>query len=134
MKLNLLVLRALDASRLAAFYSAIGVHFAHERHGSGPEHFACELDGTVFEIYQADDQAGPSSGVRIGFAVEDLDRVCASAVRGGGAIVRAASDTRWGRRAVLRDPAGNTLELTETESERAYRSRNASKIESAARV
>lgn len=41
-RLNLVVLRAHDPARLAAFYSSLGLSFIRHRHGAGPEHFASE--------------------------------------------------------------------------------------------
>jgi hypothetical protein len=48
---NLLVIRASQPERLANFYSAMGLRFERERHGNGPEHLTCSLNGFVFEIY-----------------------------------------------------------------------------------
>ena len=56
-RLNLVVLRARDAERHVSFYSGLGLDFVRHRHGSGPEHFACEDQGSVFEIYPVIDAA-----------------------------------------------------------------------------
>ncbi len=31
-----------------------GLVFTKEQHGTGPEHYACEMNGKVFEIYPED--------------------------------------------------------------------------------
>jgi lactoylglutathione lyase len=49
-RLNLVVLRARNAPRLASFYSGLGLKFVRHRHGAGPEHFAGEEGGGIFEI------------------------------------------------------------------------------------
>ena len=49
--LNLVVIRAEDIDRAAAFYGLLGLEFQKHRHGSGPEHYASEERGIVFEIY-----------------------------------------------------------------------------------
>lgn len=51
------------------FYARLGLDFARERHGTGPEHFAATLgDGTVVELYPAvGDQV--TGRLRLGLAV-----------------------------------------------------------------
>ena len=49
--LNLLVIRAQQPEKLAAFYRLLGVDFHEEQHGSGPRHFCSTEGGSVFEIY-----------------------------------------------------------------------------------
>lgn len=39
----------------------LGLKFAREQHDDGPEHYACEANGVVFEVYPGE-KAG---GVRI---------------------------------------------------------------------
>ena len=110
--LSLLVLRALDPDRLACFYGAFGLSFRAEQHGSGPLHHACDLNGSVLEIYPASPASPSTSGVRIGFRVSSIDealRACESEAR----IVTAPHESEWGYRAVLQDPEGHTIELTE---------------------
>lgn len=49
--LNLVVLRSSDVERAVAFHSRLGLQITQQRHGSGPEHYAAELFGGVFELY-----------------------------------------------------------------------------------
>lgn len=39
------------------FFTAFGMSFIKEKHGKEPEHYACEIDGKVFEIYPAKEGA-----------------------------------------------------------------------------
>ena len=111
--LSLLVLRALDPDRLARFYGAFGLSFRAEQHGSGPLHHACDLNGFVLEIYPASSSSPRTSGARLGFRVASINealRACGSEAR----IVTAPHESEWGYRAVVQDPEGHTIELTET--------------------
>jgi hypothetical protein len=47
------VIRATDPEEVHQFFHRLGLTFAKEKHGSGPEHYACEQNGVVFEIYPA---------------------------------------------------------------------------------
>lgn len=111
-RLNLLVIRARDPDALAGFYSALGLSFARHRHGSGPEHYACEDAGMVFEIYPAG-STGPTQALRLGFAVSDVHGAVEEAVAAGGAIITAPADSPWGLRAVVADLEGHRVELTQ---------------------
>lgn len=56
------------------FYESLGLSFAKEKHGNGPEHFACEINETVFELYPKDSNTMTDKS-RLGFKVSDLSRV-----------------------------------------------------------
>ncbi len=113
MRLSLIVLRARDPERLANFYELFGCSFEVEQHGSSPVHYACAHDRTVFEIYPRSARQATTRAVRLGFEVADLSDACARAVASKGEILSGPKSTRYGRRAVLKDPEGHTLELTE---------------------
>ncbi|MCA9575405.1 MAG: hypothetical protein KC668_08205 [Myxococcales bacterium] len=73
-----------------------------------PRHYAATLGGMTLELY-----AGQADvGTRVGFAVSDVDATV-SALQALGAPVRVApKDSPWGRRAVVVDPDGRSVELT----------------------
>jgi lactoylglutathione lyase len=109
--LSLIVLRAPDLTRSAAFYSRLGMQFSQHRHGAGPEHFSAELaGGGVFELYPLNDGA-PVVPARIGFRVPSVDLALAALKDYPEAVVSAARDSEWGRRAIVADPDGNRVEL-----------------------
>lgn len=113
-QINLVVLRSSDPDKAATFYSKLGVTFARHRHGSGPEHFAAELMGGVFELYPVS-AGGPSTlGTRIGFRVPSVDSALAAISEYPAAILSPAKDSEWGRRAVVTDPDGHRVELRES--------------------
>jgi lactoylglutathione lyase len=111
--LNIVVLRCTDPARSAEFYARLGLAFTKHRHGSGPEHFAAELGGSVFELYPATPDGPSTVGTRIGFRVPSLEETLAALADLPGAIVSPAKDSPWGRRAVVNDPDGHRVELVQ---------------------
>lgn len=114
---NLLVIRSPDIHRAVEFYKNMGINFVLHSHGKGPEHYAAELPGFVFEIYPEAKDSVPTSETRIGFCVAELDGVVESLAELGGQVVSAAKKSPWGRRAVVRDLDGHTIELLNVCSE-----------------
>ena len=111
-RVNLVVLRVADIERAAAFYGLLGFEFLKHAHGTGPEHYACEVDGFVFELYPATGEQGVSSSTRIGFAVANVDEAAGRVGSFWGArVVVGPKDSEWGRRAVVADPDGHRIEL-----------------------
>ena len=110
-QLNLVVLRSADIDRSVKFYEAMGLRFAKHAHGSGPEHYASENNGFVFEIYPVTAKAGPTTGTRIGFRVDDVDGVVKLLSEISGVVVTPPADSEWGRRTVVKDLDGHTVEL-----------------------
>lgn len=108
---NLLVLRSLDIHRAARFYQTLGLSFTLERHGDGPEHYSSDVKGFVFELYPLAEGRPPTSGTRLGFRVESVDELVSLAQSIGAEVVVAPHDSEWGRRAVIRDLDGHTVEL-----------------------
>lgn len=109
--LSLLVLRAHDVDALAAFYARLGLAFAPERHGQGPAHMACLLDGWVLEIYPRARGMPGTDGLRWGLAVPCVET--ALAALGDAPVLMPPRATRHGRRAAVKDPEGHVLELVE---------------------
>lgn len=112
-KLNLVVIRAEDIDRAAEFYRLLGLEFRKDRHGSGPEHYSCEQGELVFEIYPRQKRSEGAAGTRLGFCVPSLDALIADLEGIGARIVSRPKESPWGRRAVIEDPDGHRVELTE---------------------
>ena len=112
-QINLVVIRAADMERSARFYRLLGLDFTKHRHGKGPEHYASESGPVVFEIYPRQNEVEASSGLRIGFQVASVDAAVMALEAMGAVIVSPAKDSAWGRRAVVDDPDGYRVELTE---------------------
>ena len=50
---TVVVIRTHKVKEAVDFFTAFGLTFVPEKHGNGPDHFACEVEGKVFEIYPA---------------------------------------------------------------------------------
>jgi lactoylglutathione lyase len=111
--LSLLVIRSPDIDRSARFYELLGLTFTKHTHGTGPQHYAAELGSAVFEIYPRRDEADSTSFTRLGFRVSNLDQTIATLQQSGAKVVSPPKDTPWGRRAVVDDPDGHRVELSQ---------------------
>lgn len=107
---NLLVIRSPNIERAVTFYESIGIRFERHSHGKGPEHYASETNGFVFEIYPQSDEVATTS-TRLGFSVDSVDGCLELLRKLDVDIVSPAKDSPWGRRAVVRDLDGHTVEL-----------------------
>ncbi len=110
--LLLLVLKTPHVERLVAFYAALGLVFAEERHGTGPTHHAGHAGPTLLEIYPLPSDVAPDTTTRLGFAVEDVDTTVERLRHQGATIRSEPKRTEWGYRAVVADPDGRAVELT----------------------
>lgn len=111
--LNLVVLRVPEIEQAAEFYSGFGLSFTKHAHGKGPEHYAAELGSSVFELYPQVSAENSTKGVRIGFQVSDAATVLRSLKEKGAKIISPLKDSPWGLRAVLEDPYGHRVELSQ---------------------
>lgn len=111
-RISLVVLRCSSVEKALAFYRALGLEFAEERHGSGPVHYTSKVGDTILEIYPA---ATPVSvrHERVGFRVENLETVLAAVAPSGGSA-ESTSLHEGVRHAVVVDPDGRKVELSET--------------------
>lgn len=92
-----LVLYVNDVDASAAWYrDALGVNWAREKHGDGPEHVSARVDGLLIELYPRGDRS--ASRVRIELSIGD---------RFGNAD---QAPEPFPRR--LTDPDGNTVVVT----------------------
>ncbi|WP_283435703.1 VOC family protein [Neorhodopirellula lusitana] len=105
------MIRSPDIDRAVRFYQQMGMLFDRHSHGKGPEHFASDICGFVFEIYPQRDVNDVTTNTRIGFNVDDVNGVIDLLREIDAAIVTEPTDTEWGRRAVVKDLDGHTVEL-----------------------
>lgn len=105
---------------VVAFYGALGLPLLAEQHEDGPPHWACEIAGVHFAIHEQDEGDSPppeyqSAGASLlGFEVDALDAVYLAAKTVGARVLIRPEEVPWGRRAVVLDPDGRTVELNET--------------------
>jgi len=108
---NLLVIRSRDIDRAVTFYQRLGMVFVRHSHGRGPEHYASDICGFVFEIYPQRNADDTTTNTRLGFNVDDVDGLIDLLREIDATIVTEPSDSEWGRRAVVKDLDGHTVEL-----------------------
>ena len=94
----------------------LGMSFQEEQHGSGPVHWAADLDGIVLEVYPAKSADEGDAATRLGFNVDDVQSVVDSLREHGLEILRDLKQTQWGLRAVVKDPDGRSVELIQQTS------------------
>ena len=114
--LNLLVIRSSDIEKSCTFYTALGLQFSKEKHGDGPEHYACVLGSTVVEIYPRKNMSGKLPGVSamFGFRVPSIESAIESIKKlGAEMVVSPHETTSSGQYAVLRDPDGHRVHISE---------------------
>lgn len=112
--LTLLVLKTRQVEVLRLFYQTLGIELAEERHGMGPVHFAGRAGDVVLEVYPLPDDGSPVDvAIRLGFAVESLADVVRKLQAIGAPVVTPPKETAWGLQAVVKDPDGRSVELTQ---------------------
>ena len=112
--LNLIVIRSADINKSRAFYELLGIKFQREQHGSGPKHFAADIDGMIFELYPQTNDSGAFDSVRLGFVIHALAATVSQLEQFGSKIILWPKDTEFGKRAIVKDPDGRRIELTQS--------------------
>lgn len=113
LRFGLVVLRSPQLEVVADFYRLLGIDFIKEKHGKGPEHFAGRVGDAILEIYPLKQGSSIEPGSRIGFTVANLEELVKKLCSAGVMIIEEAKQTKWGYRAVVRDPDGRAVELSE---------------------
>ena len=106
-----IVLKSRNIDRLRSFYELLGVKFVEEKHGKGPLHFAGILPSNILlELYPTEDHIDTTT--RLSFSIVGIEEVITLA-KVVGELVHPIKDTTYGRKGVLKDPDGRTVELIE---------------------
>lgn len=108
-QLNLIVLRCADIEAARRFYTSLGLDFAREQHGTGPEHFAAKAGDVVLELYP-ESANRVTRGLRLGF-VTDVGEGAIDALVASGGRVRSSGMREGVRVVVIEDPDGHIVEL-----------------------
>lgn len=112
-RLNLIVIRSAEPSQTVSFYKILGLTFQQEQHGSGPVHWAADLDGIVLEIYPAKSADEVDTATRLGFNVKNASAILNSLRLSNVEIVSDLKQTKWELRAIVRDSDGRSVELVQ---------------------
>lgn len=112
--LSLLVIKTRRVDDLVKFYGSLGIELAHEQHGTGPVHYAGRAGGAVLEVYPLpDDGTAADTTTRLGFVVESVVEVVEALQALCATVIAEPRLTQWGLRAVVRDPDGRAVELSQ---------------------
>lgn len=112
-QLKLLVLRTAKLEAAKDFYALLGIDLQMKKHGNGPHHYAGTFGEFVFELYPSNGNHYEDHQVRLGFQVSGLNEILSLVVSTQGGIVKQPHDTPHGRKAVIKDPDGRSVELYE---------------------
>lgn len=105
-------LRCADPERAAAFYAALGLSVSNDRGGEGPVHCVVAAGPISLRLCPLEALRG-TVGARLGFMVGNLAAVLSAVTGSGGQVLREPHATPFGMRAVLADPDGHRVELTQ---------------------
>ncbi|MEP7284489.1 MAG: VOC family protein [Chloroflexota bacterium] len=115
--LNLLVLRTANLDASLVFYKCLGLEFVEEQHGTGSFHYACEIGGTVIEMFPGKPGTAPdrrtAGATVLGFQVTNIDELVETLQNSGSIVLTSAQESSYGRRAVVQDPDGRAIELNQ---------------------
>jgi lactoylglutathione lyase len=115
--LSLVVLRTAKMDATRQFYHTLGLQLNQEQHGAGPVHFSCASGNTILEIYPAADGTAPErksgGATMLGFSINSLDVLLSVLKSQATPVIGEPKDSPWGRRAVVLDPDGRAVELSE---------------------
>lgn len=109
--LSLIVLKSKDIEKLKGFYECLGLSFVKEKHDKGAEHYACQIDTIVFELYPLKTGSEADTTTRLGFQVENLAQIIDVLQEKQYQIVAPAQMTEFGYSAVVKDSDGRSVEL-----------------------
>lgn len=105
-----------NLARSLTFYKDIlGVPLVHAAHSGHETHCECEIGDVHFALFQCeDDKMMHSPGpIKIAFSVRSLKDVLDRCAQSGILPLYAPEDRGFAIMTALRDPDGNTIELTE---------------------
>lgn len=102
-----------------AFYRAVGLQLHDEDHGGGPVHYAADINGVHFALFDATNSCGraphwrePGSSFP-GFYVTSLDDTVAALTALEAPVLAGHQVRDWGCRAVVEDPDGRPIEINQ---------------------
>ena len=112
MEFRLLVVRTPDMTKLADFYTLLGLTFDYHKHGKSPFHYSATVGSTTLEIYPlSKGQTEADKELRIGFAVDDFDSTIQLLKEKNTEFLSEPMQTDYGFMTIVKDPDGRKIEL-----------------------
>jgi lactoylglutathione lyase len=112
--LSLVVLRCKNLELSHRFYELRGLRFVREQHENGPLHYVASLNGVVFELYPVQQSDLSCEPARLGFAIPSLTDTLQAMQTMGIQMLPVARDAKWYNSAIVLDPDGRKIEITES--------------------
>ena len=122
--LSFVVIRTINIESILSFYSALGMEFIEEQHGSSNlVHYACDLGNLVLEIYpyqatlvNSENKQRIGAESMLGFNVTSLEKTLYNLDKLGIKSKISSKVKNSERRASVTDPDGRIIHLTEISS------------------
>lgn len=114
--LNLVVIRSANLEIAISFYKILGLNFEREKHGNGPVHYSCVMNGIVFEIYPTkteDSDPLTKDSTMIGFRVESIETILESLRLSGFEQTGNIKNSEWGKWINIIDPDKGVIQISE---------------------
>lgn len=104
------------AQEITEFYRTVGIPLEPDTHDEPDKtpHFEADVADTHFAVFQSKDESsdsGTQSPTMIGLAVDDLVAVVAKLEKLNTKFKTTLQDTPWGKRVVVYDPDGRSVEI-----------------------
>ena len=119
--INLVVLYCSNLEQSLSFYQALGLDFKEEQHENRPVYYSCLIGGILLDLCPLIEDPYPlvkDSTVikripkdRIGLVVDNLDDILHKL---GANVLSTKKDKIFGLRAILEDPDGRSIFLSES--------------------
>ena len=94
------------------FYERLGLRFEREKHGTGPEHYAAQVEKLVIELYPFKGSGRPDN-VRLGFACSDISAMSGILRAADVAVEQALQQADNRLVLIVSDPDGRKIELSQ---------------------
>lgn len=100
---------------MLGFYQIIGFQFTASKVDKGSEVYKAHRDGLEFSLYSIQSaQRSPIPSLQLGFTITNVDKIVAALMKIPGVLcVLDPTDMPDGKKAIILDPDGHSIELCE---------------------
>ncbi len=114
-KVGAIIWKSANTDKLIKFYSKIGINLEPDTHDpGGSPHFECDIAGLHLAVFPSNSPS--DANTRIGFDVSNVEQAYAELNKLGSEMIAPLQDSPWGRRFVVIDPDGRSVEVYQSDS------------------